>query len=62
MEFIEKIEDERARMKFIETIKDITEKKIFLEVEYARCCMKLVKYNEDKTNDLEEAARIMSNV
>ncbi len=39
-------------MKFYEVIKEITEKKIYLEVEYARCCMKLVKYNEDKTNNL----------
>ena len=33
-------------MKLVESIKDITEKKIYLEVEYARCSMILVKFNE----------------
>ena len=49
-------------MNFVQTIKDITEKKIYLEVEYARCCMMLVKYNEHKVHNLEEAAKIMENV
>lgn len=49
-------------MLFVQTLKDITEKKIFLEVEYARCCMILVKFNESKTNDLREAVRIMEKV
>jgi len=52
MEFIETITNEKEKITFIEVIRDISAKKIFLEVEYARCCMKLVKYNEDKTNDL----------
>jgi len=52
MEYIETITDEKQKISFIEVVRDISEKKIFLEVEYARCCMKLVKYNEDKTNDL----------
>lgn len=43
-------------------MKDITEKKIFLEVEYARCCMILVKFNESKTNDLKQAVKIMEKV
>lgn len=43
-------------------MKEITEKKIFLEVEYARCCMMLVKFNESKTNDLKEAVKIMEKV
>lgn len=43
-------------------MKEITEKKIFLEVEYARCCMILVKFNESKTNDLKEAVKIMEKV
>ena len=49
-------------MKFVQTMKDITEKKIFLEVEYARCCMILVKFNESQTNDLKEAVKIMEKV
>ena len=43
-------------------MKEITEKKIFLEVEYARCCMILVKFNESQTNDLKEAVKIMEKV
>lgn len=46
------LKDEQEKIKFVTTIKDITEKKIFLEVEYARCCMTLVKHNENQTNDL----------
>jgi 26S proteasome regulatory subunit N5 len=57
-----KLTDENEKMKFIQTLKDITEKKIFLEVEYARCCMLLVKYNESKTNDLQQAVKIMEKV
>lgn len=49
-------------MEFVENLKNIAEKKIFLEVEYARCCMILVKYNEDKTNNIQEAIKIMENV
>lgn len=62
MSFMTKLTDENEKMKFIQTLKDITEKKIFLEVEYARCCMLLVKYNESKTNDLQQAVKIMEKV
>ncbi len=60
--FIKQISDVVKRIKFVETLKDITEKKIYLEVEYAKCCMILVKFNEDNENNLAEAAKIMENV
>ena len=62
MGYIQEIGDLNARMEFVESLKDITEKKIFLEVEYARCCMILVKYNEQNPNKLRDAALIMENV
>ena len=62
MDFIETIQDPVQKINFIRVIKQISEKKIYLEVEYARCCMKLVKYNENEINDLAEAAKIMGNV
>ena len=34
---------EPHRTKLIETIRDVTAKKIFLEVEYARCVLMIVK-------------------
>lgn len=62
MSYINKIDNDEDRISFVETLKEISEKKIYLEVEYARCCMILVKFNEDKTNNLEEAVKIMENV
>ena len=62
MDYIQEIGDLQARMDFVENLKEITEKKIFLEVEYARCCMILVKYNEQNPNKLRDAALIMENV
>lgn len=62
MNFMDTLKQEEEKMKFVQTMKEITEKKIFLEVEYARCCMILVKFNESKTNDLKEAVKIMEKV
>lgn len=62
MKFIPEIPDIENRMKFVECLKEITEKKIYLEVEYARCCMILVKHNEHKSEKLQDAADIMENV
>jgi 26S proteasome regulatory subunit N5 len=42
----------------IETLKDVCDKKIYLEVEYARCCLMMVKWNENQAN-IEKAANIM---
>ncbi len=36
------------KLEFINTLKNVCDKKIFLEVEYARCCLMLVKYKEDE--------------
>ena len=46
----------------VEALKDICEKKIYLEVEYARCAMILVRHNEGNRDKLADAARIMENV
>ena len=62
MQFAKSVQSQETRIDLIKTLKEITEKKIYLEVEYARCCMILVKFNEDKTNNLEEAVKIMENV
>lgn len=35
--------EEPIKTKLIETIRDVTAKKIFLEVEYARCVLMIVK-------------------
>jgi len=43
MTYIEKIDDLEIKMTHIKTIKDVCDKKIFLEVEYARCCLMIVK-------------------
>jgi len=61
MSYIEKLPTEQQKTALIETIKEVCEKKIFLEVEYARCCIMLVKLNEsdDKIN---EAAKILQDV
>ena len=45
----------------IETLKDVCDKKIYLEVEYARCCLMMVKWNENQAN-IEKAANIMQEV
>lgn len=51
---------EPHRTTLIETIRDVCAKKIFLEVEYARCVMLIVKGKED--GDLMEAANILQEV
>lgn len=43
------------------TLKEVCDKKIFLEVEYARCCLWLVKLKENE-KDIEEAAKILQEV
>lgn len=52
---------EPYRTRLIETIRDVTAKKIFLEVEYARCVLMIVKGKEDD-NDILEAAKILQEV
>lgn len=52
---------EPYRTTLIETIRDVTAKKIFLEVEYARCVLLIVKGKEND-NDILEAAKILQEV
>lgn len=61
MSYIDKLPTEEQRLVLIQTIKDVCEKKIFLEVEYARCCLMLVKQNEDD-DKINEAAKILQDV
>lgn len=42
-------------------MKTVCDKKIYLEVEYARCCLDIVKLKEDD-NEINEAARILQEV
>lgn len=65
MGYISQIEPVEKRMEFVATMKEVTEKKIYLEVEYARCCMMIVKYKEKEgasQEDIIEAAKIMEKV
>lgn len=52
---------EPYRTRLIENIRDVTAKKIFLEVEYARCILMIVKGKEND-NDIFEAAKILQEV
>lgn len=61
MSFIEKMPTEEHKLKLITSVKDVCEKKIYLEVEYARCCLLLVKQNEDE-DKINEAAKILQDV
>lgn len=61
MSYIDKLPTEDSKLKLIKTIKDVCEKKIFLEVEYARCCLLIVKMNENDDN-INEAAKILQDV
>ena len=38
------------KLNLIETLKEVCDKKIYLEVEYARCCLMMVKFNESSDN------------
>lgn len=62
MGYIPAIQPQERQIDFVSSIKQICEKKIYLEVEYARCCMILVKHNEQNASNLEEAVKIMENV
>lgn len=60
--YINQINDINKRIAFIEGVKDLCEKKIFLEVEHARLTLQLVKLKENNENDLAAAAKIIENV
>lgn len=61
MSWLPQITDEAERARLILTLRDVTDKKIFLEVEYARLVMLIVKGKEDD-NDINEAAKILQEV
>lgn len=55
------ISNPELRFKLITTLKDICDKKIYLEVNYARCCLLIVKQKETSAN-IDEAAKILQDV
>lgn len=61
MKFVEELSTIPLKLSLIDALKEVCEKKIFLEVEYARCCLMLVKHKEDEEN-INEAAKILQEV
>ena len=47
MTYIEKLTNLEFKLELINTLKEVCDKKIYLEVEYARCCLMMVKWNEN---------------
>lgn len=47
MVFIDQLSNLDVKLGLIATLKEVTDKKIYLEVEYARCCLMMVKWNEN---------------
>ena len=58
MSWLPNFKNEEEKNRLILTLKDVTDKKIFLEVEYARIVLMIVKGKEDD-NDINEAAKIL---
>jgi len=48
-------------MELIECLREVCEKKIFLEVEFARCSLLVVKHNETADN-IKAAADILQDI
>jgi len=46
------------KLQMIDAVMKVCEKKIYLEVEYARCVLMLTQYKEDD-NQIEDAAKIL---
>ena len=61
MSFLNHINIQDQKINLINTLKEVTEKKIYLEVEYARLCLMSVKLMENEDN-INEAAKIMQEV
>ncbi|OHT17488.1 PCI domain containing protein [Tritrichomonas foetus] len=61
MEAIETIKDENIRIELIKILREVTEGKIFVEVERARLTKKLVEYLESK-GDLNEAMNLLQDL
>lgn len=56
--YLEEVDDEAERMVLLETLRDVTAGKIYVEIEGARLTRRLAKIREEK-GDLEGAAEIM---
>lgn len=61
MGYVEKITDKTQKMKYVKCIREVSDKKIYLEVEFARCVLMIVK-NEETASNIEEAAKILQDV
>lgn len=61
MTYLAGMDDPQQKITLINTLKTVAEKKIYLEVEYARLCLASVKLMENDDN-IFEAARIMQEV
>ena len=46
MKWASEITDKPLKIRFLECLKEVCDKKIYLEVEYARACLMLVKNKE----------------
>ena len=44
MTYIDTLSNLNFKLELIKTIKEVSDKKIYLEVEYARCCFMMVKW------------------
>lgn len=58
MNYLNTIENTAQKIELLDALKKVSEKKIYLEVEYARCCLMGVKLMENEDN-INEAAKIM---
>jgi len=61
MKFVDQMPTVPLKLSLIDAIKEVCEKKIFLEVEYARCVLMTVKHKEDEEN-INDAAKILQEV
>eukprot|EP00828_Plagiopyla_frontata_P017832 TRINITY_DN22_c0_g1_i2.p1 TRINITY_DN22_c0_g1~~TRINITY_DN22_c0_g1_i2.p1 ORF type:complete len:446 (+),score=71.10 TRINITY_DN22_c0_g1_i2:68-1405(+) len=61
MTYIPTLTDPQLKVRLVETLKQVCDKKIYLEVEYARCVMMLVQWKESD-NDLLQAAKILQDI
>ena len=61
MQYEKEINDLETKLGLINAIKTVCEKKIYLEVEYARCVLKITQFKEND-NEITEAAKILQEV
>ena len=61
MSWLVSIKDDEQRMRIVETVREVSDKKIFLEVEYARAVLMIVQNKED-ANNISDAAKILQEV